>query len=72
MIKITSNIDSRKFQRDLEKQIQSKVQEQILSKLRHLTAKGLRVTFGNESRGSVNVSLSGSDELKAEAERILR
>lgn len=72
MIKITSDFDSRKFQRDLEKQMQSAAQKQILSKLRRLTAKGLRVRFGNGSRGSVDVRLSGSDQLIAEAERILR
>lgn len=71
MFKITTNFDSRKFQRDLEKQVREAAEKQVRSKLRDLSAKGLRVSFrpGNDSR--LNIQLDGPDELIKEAKRRL-
>ena len=71
MFKITTNFDSRKFQRDLEKQVREAAEKQVRSKLRDLSAKGLRVSLrpGNDSR--LNIQLDGPDELIKDAKRRL-
>lgn len=71
MIKITSNFDSRKFQRDLEKEVRAAAEKQVRSKLRDLVARGLLVTFRPGSTSSLNINLNGPDELIQEAERRL-
>ncbi len=71
MIKITSNFDSRKFQRDLEKEVRAAAEKQVRSKLRDLTARGLQVSFRQGSASSLNISLNGPDALIKEAEQRL-
>ncbi len=71
MIKITTNSDTRKFQRDLEKQVREAAEKQVRSKLRDLEAKGLRVTFRPGDASCLNINLNGPDELIQEAERRL-
>lgn len=71
MFKITTNSDTRKFQRDLEKQVREAAEKQVSSKLRDLTARGLRVTFRPGDASKLNIDLNGPDELIQEAERRL-
>jgi hypothetical protein len=71
MFKITTNFDSRKFQRDLEKQMREVAEKQVRAKLRDLTARGLRVSFRPGATSSLNLNLSGPDDLIKEAERRL-
>ena len=71
MFKITTNFDSRKFMRDLEKQVQQTAKQQVHSKLRDLERRGLRTSFGPSNPSSLNIQLDGPDELIAEAKRRL-
>jgi len=71
MFKITTNFDSRKFQRDLEKQVREAAEKQVLSKLSDLRAKGLRVSFRPGGASSLNINLNGPDDLIKEAEQRL-
>lgn len=71
MFKITANFDSRKFQRDLEKQVREAAEKQVRSKLRDLTARGLRVSFRPGTASSLKINLNGPDDLIKEAERRL-
>ena len=71
MFKITTNFDSRKFQRDLETQVRDAAKKQVRSKLGDLTAKGLRVSFRPGGASSLNIHLDGPDELIKEAKHRL-
>jgi hypothetical protein len=71
MLKITTNFDSRKFQRDLENEVRDAAEKQIRSKLSDLTARGLRISFRPGGTSSLNVNLDGPDDLIEEAERRL-
>ena len=71
MIKITSNLDSRKFMRELERKVKDSAQKQVRSQLRDLAAKGLRVSFGTSGSSKLNVRLDGPAELIKEAKRRL-
>lgn len=71
MIKITTNFDSRKFQRNLEKRVRDAAENQVRSKLSDLAARGLCVTFRPGDSSSLNINLNGPDDLIQEAERRL-
>lgn len=71
MFKITTNFDSRKFQRDLQKQVREAAEKQVRSKLRNLSAKGLRVSFRSSGSSGLNIDLNGPEELIKEAKRLL-
>lgn len=71
MFKITTNFDSRKFQRDLEKQVHEAAEKQVRSKLDDLAARGLRLSFGPSASSSLNIRLDGPDDLVKEAKRRL-
>jgi hypothetical protein len=71
MFKITTNFDSRKFQRDLERRVREAAEKQVHSKLRDLTARGLRVSFRSEGVSSLNIHLDGPDDLIKEAKQRL-
>lgn len=71
MIKITTNFDSRKFQRDLERQVRDAAEKQVRSKLRDLTSKGLKVTLRPGGASSLNINLDGPDDLIQQAKRRL-
>jgi len=71
MIKITSNFDSRKFQRDLEKRVREAAEKQVRTKLRDLTTKGLRVSFRHDRKSMLNIQLDGPDDLITEGKKRL-
>jgi hypothetical protein len=71
MFKITTNFDSSRFKKDLEKQVQDAAEKQVRSKLRDLVAQGLRISFRPGSTSSLNINLNGPDDLIKEAKRRL-
>lgn len=67
MIRITSNFDSRKFVRDLERKVHEAAERKVRSKFQDLIAKGLRIKHGSD-----HIGLEGPTELIEEAKRRLR
>ena len=63
-IKITSNFDSRKFEREMRKAIEKAAEKKIKSKLSPAARRGLKVKFDGKS----SVEVSGPDELVEEAQ----
>lgn len=72
MIKLTTNFDSRKFAKDLEKQLRDAAENQVRSKLRDLTTKGLKVSFRHGGASGLSIQLDGSDDLIKEAKLRLK
>jgi len=67
-IKITSSFDSRKFEREMKKEIGKAAEKQIKSKLSPAARRGLKVKFNGKS----SVEVSGlPDDLVKEAKRKL-
>jgi hypothetical protein len=66
-IKITSNFDSRKFEREMKKEIGKAAEKEIKSKLSPAARRGLKVKFDGKS----SVEVSGPDEFVEEAKRKL-
>jgi len=71
MIKFTSNFDSQKFMRELEREALDAAAKQVRSRIRDLAAKGLKVTFGPDGSSKLDVRLDGPGELIKEAKRRL-
>jgi hypothetical protein len=71
MIKIITDFDSRKFQRELEREVKSAAEQAVRDKLKPLTRKGLGIQFRTGRSDQVNATLSGPDHLIEEAERLL-
>jgi len=67
MIKITSNFDSRKFARDLERQVREAAERKVRAKFPDLIARGLKIKPGTD-----HIGLEGPAELIEEAKRRLR
>lgn len=72
MIKITSNFDSRKFMRELERKAFNSAETKVRDKLRDLTAKGLKIKGSTTASSGFRMELEGPAELIEEAKRCLR
>lgn len=71
MIKITTNFDSRKFARELERKALECAEKQVRAKLRDLVARGLKIRNGAGHPSRFNLNLEGPEELIEEAKRRL-
>ncbi len=71
MIRITTNFDSRKFMRELEKEVHQSAEKQVRGKLRDLAAKGLKIRSGPSHPSKFSMNLEGPEELIEEAKRRL-
>lgn len=66
MFDISVNFDSKKFERELQREVEVAALKEVKHKLRDLILKGLRVSL---SRGSI--SLEGEEDLIEEAQKRL-
>ena len=66
-IKISSSFNSRKFERELAKEIGKAAEKEVRSKLSPAARRGLKIKYD----GKTSIELTGPDELVREAKRKL-
>jgi hypothetical protein len=69
MIKVTTNFDSRKFAKGLERQASSVAKKHVRQKLQDLVSRGLRISDSSANASGMNLLLEGPEELIKEARR---
>jgi hypothetical protein len=71
MFKITTNFDSRKFAKDLEKQAIDNIEKQLRAKLRDLITQGLKVSVRKSIGSNLSIDMEGPEALIETAKKRL-
>ncbi len=71
MFNITTNFDSRKFAKDLEKQAIDNIEKQLRTKLGDLITQGLRVSVRKGIGSKLSINMEGPEALIATAKQRL-